>query len=136
MGMTLVWNSSVSVIVDYLDVDLFDKLFPCLLDGIVIDFHLFREVLLKPFVLVYLVPDEGKCHLSGYLYACLSVLAVVEPCLCPPAQTDLVRIDANCPWYIETLDCYIKVCKRINQTTVRYCFVVGFFFTSSFQEER
>lgn len=110
MGMTLVWNSSVSVIVGSLNVDLFDKLFPCLLDGIVVDFHLLREVLLKPFVLVYLVPYEGKGHLSGYLYACLSSLAVVEPCLGPPAQTHMVGIDAHCPGYVKALDCDIEVC--------------------------
>ena len=44
-----------------------EDLFSGLLDGVVIDFHLLREILFKPCVFFYVVIDELDGELTFYL---------------------------------------------------------------------
>jgi len=54
-------SSSFSLV---LDVKLTENLFPGLLDGIVIDFHLLGEILFEPFVFFNIVIDELDSQLT------------------------------------------------------------------------
>lgn len=111
-------------------------MFSRLLDGIVIDLHLLGEMLLEPLVLLYLVVDEHQGKMPGDLYACLTLLAVVEPCLGPPPYARLVREDAHDARNVKALYLDVEVCKRVNQPSIGYGLLVCFFFTSSLQLER
>ena len=91
---------------------------------------------LQPLILLHLIPDEEHSQLSCYLHACLTFLAVVEPCLCPPSDACLVGIDAHRPWYVEALHLDVKIRERVCQAAVRYGLPVNFFFTSSSHEDR
>ena len=96
-----------------------------------IDFHLFRKVFFQPFILVYIVVDELDSQHTVNLNGCLTSLAVVEPCLCPPSYSALVWIDTHKPWYIEALYVNLQFCKRIDESATGYCSVFGFFFSSA-----
>ena len=100
-----------------------------------VDFHLLGKVLLQPLILVYLVHDEQEGVLPGYLYTGLTVFPVVEPSLRPPAYARLVRIDADYPRDVETLDNNVKSFQGIDDAAARYGFVTGFFFNPSSQVE-
>ena len=132
MGSTFDVNCSLSVIVFViLYVDLLQQLFAGLFYGVVVNLHLFREVLFQPLILLHLVPDEQQRALPGNLNTGLTVLAVVEPGLRPPAYPSLVGIDADCPWDIEALHLDFKILQGIDDPAVRYGLVPGFFFNPS-----
>ena len=80
-----------------------EDLFSGLLDGVVIDFHLFREIFLQPFVFLDVVVDELDGQISFYLNGCFAFLAVVESSLSPPSDSRLVGIDAHKAWNVEAL---------------------------------
>ena len=96
-----------------------------------IDFHLLWEVLLQPFVFFYILIDELYRQLTVDFDGCFTRLAVVEPRLRPPADTRLVRIDADGPRDVEALDVYFQFGKWVYQAAAGYGFVIGFFFTAS-----
>ena len=112
------------------------ELFSCLLDGVVVDLHLFWEVFFQPLILVYPIHDEEEGALTGDLHAGLPVFPVVEPGLRPPTDTCLVGIDADDSRDIETLDYDVQVLQWIDDAAVRYGLVIGFFFNPSSQVDR
>ena len=99
-----------------------------LLDGIMIDFHLFGEILFEPFVLLYIVIDEFDGQLTVNLNGCLSSLTVVEPGFRPPSDTRTVWIYADKTGNVKALHVEIQLCKGIDQVTVGNRYVFGFFF--------
>ena len=107
-----------------------EDLLPGLFDCIVIDFHLFREIFLQPFVLLDVVVDELDGQISFYLNSCFAFLAVVEPSLRPPSDSASVGIDTDQPRYIKALNVYFQFGKGIDKPTAGYGFVIGFFFTA------
>lgn len=96
-----------------------------------VDGHLCREILLKPFIIVYEVMDETQGILELYLYGCLACLTVVEPCLGEPSYSGLVAIDTDQSRYVEALYVDVKGCQRIDELIVGDSFRLYFFFTSS-----
>jgi hypothetical protein len=70
-------------------------------------------------------------NMSVDLYCILSCLTVVEPSLCPPADSAFVWIDTDQPWYVETLYVNLQFRQRINESATRYGSVFGFFFSSA-----
>ena len=107
-----------------------------LLDGVVVDLHLLGEVVLQPLVLLHLVVDEEESVLPRYLHAGLAVLPVVEPGLGPPADARLVRIDADSTGDVEALYLDLEILQRVDDATVLYGLVAGFFFTPSSHVDR
>ena len=73
------------------------------------DFHLLGKELFQPFIFLYIIMDELNGQCSCNLYGSFSFLASVEPSLCPPHDTVPVRINADRPLDVETLDVYLKV---------------------------
>lgn len=69
-----------------------------------VDGHLCREILLKPFVIVNKLMNEAQGILKLYLYGCFACLTVVEPCLGEPSYSCLVTIDADKTRNVEALD--------------------------------
>lgn len=96
-----------------------------------IGFHLRWEIFLKPLVLLYEVADKIDSYLSLNLDGSLAVFGVVEPCLCEPAYSEPVWIDANCPGNIEALYVDIPVGQWINQSLAQYGLLIYFFFKPS-----
>ena len=113
-----------------------EDLFSGLLDGVVIDFHLLREILFKPCVFFYVVIDELDGELTFYLDGGFACFAVVKPCFCPPSDTKLVWIDTDKPGNIETLYVNFQSRQWIHQTTRRYGSVLGFFFSTALMLDR
>ena len=111
-------------------------MFLCLLYGVMIDFHLFGEILFKPLVLLDIVIDEMDGQLPVDLHGCFSRLAVVEPCLCPPSDAGTIGIDADYTRNVETLYVDVEFRKWIDQVTAGYRYVFGFFFSSVLSDER
>ena len=109
---------------------------PGLFDGVVIDFHLFREIFLQPFVLLDVVVDELDGQISFYFNGCFAFLAVVEPSLSPPSNSRLVGIDAHQPWNIKALHIDVQFSKRVDDATRPYGFVMEFFFRTSLNVDR
>ena len=101
-----------------------------------IDLHLLWKVFFEPVILLDVVVDELEGQLPVYLYGIFALLAVVEPCLCPPPESRTVGIDAHDALDVETLDVYLQVCQRINEIARRYGIVVCFFFSSALSELR
>ncbi len=101
-----------------------------LLDGIVVHLHLPGEELFEPRVLLDTVVDEAYGLLPFDLHRGFPLLPVVEPCLCPPADSGTVGIDRNDSRYVEALDVDVQLCQRVDDTAVCYGFVMKFFFTS------
>ena len=91
-----------------------EKLFSGLVDCVVVSLHLTRKVLFEPFVLLYEVVDELDGKLALDFDCRLAMFGVVEPCLCKPADSESVGIDADNPWYVKRLDVNIPVGKRVN----------------------
>ena len=87
-----------------------------------VHFHLFGEELLQPCVFLDVVMDEAYRLFTLYLHGGFTFLPVVEPCLCPPADTGPVRI--------------YEFSQRINDAAVAYGFVMEFFFMSPLMVER
>ena len=118
-------------------VDLLRKqLLPRLLNGVVVDLHLFWEVLLQPLILLNLVPDEEKGRLPRDLNACFAFLPVIEPGLRPPADARLVGVDTHYPRDIEALDDDLKILQGVDDIALVYGLLVGFFFNPSSQVDR
>ena len=113
-----------------------EDLLPGLFDGIVIDFHLFREIFLQPFVLLDVVVDELDGQISFYLNSSFAFLAVVEPSLSPPSDSRLVGIDANQAWNVEALHIDVQFCQWVNYSACRYCPVLCFFFSMALMLDR
>ena len=95
-----------------------------------IDLHLLREILFKPFVLFDVLIDELDSQLAVNLYGGFTCFAVIEPCLCPPSYCALVGIDAYQSWNVETLNVYLQFGKGVDKSATGYCFVIDFFFTA------
>jgi len=99
--------------------------------GMVVDFHLFREVFLQPQVFINSVLYELDCLLPFNLYRTFSFIPIVEPSLCPPSYTCTVGIDRDESWYIKCLDIDIQLSQWVNNSTTYCCFGIKFFFTTS-----
>lgn len=103
--------------------------------------HLFGVVFLQPLVFLNIVVDKGDSLLQGDADRFLSPLLLVEPRLCPPSHTKLIRIDADNPRYVECLQLDMEVRERIKNITTTcapscYRRVIKFFFSSSVAELR
>ena len=99
-----------------------------------IDFHLFGKELGEPLVLVDAVEDELYSLLSFYLHTGFTQFVVVEPCLCPPAYSGAVGIDADQARNVETLNIYVEFGKWVDDCT--YGLLTLFFFIPSALVER
>lgn len=119
-----------------LEIKLAKNLFPGLLDGVMVNLHLLREVFFKPFVFFNVIVYKLDGELSVYLDGCFSFLGVVEPCLCPPSDARTVWIDANNSRYVETLNVEVKFCQWINESATGYCPVLCFFFSMALMDDR
>ena len=73
------------------------------------NFHLLGKELFQPLILLDVIVDEFDGQCPANLYGSFSFLASVEPSLCPPHDTVPVRINADRPLDVETLDVYLKV---------------------------
>ncbi len=80
--------------------------------------------------------DEAYRLFTLYLHGGFTFLPVVEPCLCPPADTGTVGIDGDDSRYVEALDVDVEFSQRINDAAVVYGFVMEFFFMSPLMVER
>ena len=109
---------------------------PGLLNGIVINFHLLREIFFKPFVFFNVIVDELDSELSVYLDGSFSFLGVVEPCLCPPSDSRTVWIDADNSRNVKALNVEVKFCKWIDESATGYCPVLCFFFSMALMDDR
>ena len=101
-----------------------------------VHFHLFGEELLQPCVFLDVIMDEAYRLFTLYLHGGFTFLPVVEPCLCPPADTGPVRIYRHDTRYVEALDVDVEFSQRINDAAVAYGFVMEFFFMSPLMVER
>ena len=95
-----------------------------------VHFHLFGEELLQPCVFLDVVMDEAYRLFTLYLHGGFTFLPVVEPCLCPPADTGPVRIYRHDTRYVEALDVDVKFRQRVDDAAGGYCFGMKFFFKS------
>ena len=111
-------------------------MFSCLLDGLVIHFHLLWKVFLQPSVFLYSVMDEEDGLLQFYLHGAFSFLSVIKPRLCPPSHSCTVGIDAHQPWNIKALHIDVQFSKRVDDATCLYGFVMEFFFRTSLNVDR
>lgn len=94
--------------------ELLYELFLGLLYCLMIYLHLLGIVLLKPFILAFLiVSDEVYSYHSGDKDCTFTNSTVIEPCLDPPLYSVPIRIDRNLSRYIEGLYIYVKFGKRI-----------------------
>ena len=100
------------------------------------NFHLLGEIFLQPLVLFDVVTNELDGKLPRYLYGSLTLAFSIEPCLCPPDDTVLVGIYADCPLNVETLDINVKVLEWVDDALAFYSPVNNFFFSSSDMDER
>ena len=78
-----------------------------------VDAHLLGVIAFQPGIFANLTLDELDGHLTGYLNNILTVLPIVEPCLRPPADSGIVRIDARDTGNVETPDNDAEVLQRI-----------------------
>ena len=101
-----------------------------------VDSHLFGIVFFKPGIFLNLIMDKENCQLTSNFYGFFAILTVVEPCLCPPADTGPVRIYRHDTRYVEALDVDVEFSQRINDAAVAYGFVMEFFFMSPLMVER
>ena len=101
-----------------------------------VHFHLLGEKLFEPRVLFDIVVNETYRLFTLYLHGGFTFLPVVEPCLCPPADTGPVRIYRHDTRYVEALDVDVEFSQRINDAAVVYGFVMEFFFMSPLMVER
>ena len=92
------------------------------------DFHLTREKLFQPFVLLNDVMNELDSQLPVDFNCPFSFLFAVKPRLCPPYYAVLVRIDTDCTLYIETLYVYFEVSKGVDDALTGYCVISSSFF--------
>ena len=98
--------------------------------------HLLGEKLFEPRVLFDIVVNETYRLFPLDFYRGFPFLPVVEPCLCPPADTGPVRIYRHDTRYVEALDVDVEFSQRINDAAVAYGFVMEFFFMSPLMVER
>ena len=101
-----------------------------------VHFHLLGEKLFEPRVLFDIVVNETYRLFTLYLHGGFTFLPVVEPCLCPPADTGPVRIYRHDTRYVEALDVDVEFSQRIYDAAVAYGFVMEFFFMSPLMVER
>ena len=80
--------------------------------------------------------DEKNGLLQFYLHGAFSFLSVIEPRLCPPSHTSTVGIDAYHSGNVEALHIDVQFCKRIDDATCPYGFVMEFFFRTSLNVDR
>ena len=107
-----------------------------MLNGMAIDLHLLGKELSKPLVLVDVVEDELYGLLAFYLHTGFTEFVVIEPCLCPPAYSGAVGIDADEPRNVETLNVNVKFCKWVDDVATAYGLLTLFFFIPSTLVER
>lgn len=105
-----------------------NQLLPRLLNGMMVGFHLLGKILLKHGILLYLIMPETESNLFADLYGCFTVSTVVEPCLRPPVDATLVCIDADLSRYVETLDVYLEISQRVDDSLFGYGIGFKFFF--------
>ena len=115
---------------------LFQELFPCQLDGVVVHLHLPGKELFEPRVLLDAVVNEAYRLFPFDLHRGFPFLPVVEPRLRPPSHSGTVGIDGDDSRYVEALDVDVQLRQRVDDTAVCYCFVMKFFFTSPPAVER
>ena len=78
-----------------------------MLDGVVVNFHLFGIKLFKAYILLDVVVNEAYRLFSLNLHRCFALFPVIEPCFRPPAHTGPVRIYRDCSRYVKALDVYV-----------------------------
>ena len=111
-------------------------MFSCLLNGLMIHFHLLWKVFFQPSIFLYPVMDEENGLLQLYLHGAFSFLPVIEPCLCPPSHSCTVWIDAYQPGNVKALNIDVQISKWVDDATCRYGFVMEFFFRTSLNVDR
>ena len=99
-------------------------------------FHLTWEELFQPFVLGYIVLYELDGQLAVDFDGSFTFLLAVEPCLCPPHDAVLVRIDTDGTLYVEALYVYVEILERVYYALTGYGVVSSFFFSYSVIVER
>lgn len=107
---------------------LLGELLSGLLNSLMISLHLLGEILFKHRIFLYLVTPEAQGNLLADLDGSLSVCSVIEPCLRPPVDTTLIRIDTDQSWDIKALYIYVKISKRVDNALFGYCIGFKFFF--------
>ena len=101
-----------------------------MLDGTVVDLHLFGIKLFQPRVLFDVVVNEAYRLFPLDLHGRFALFPVVEPCLGPPSDPCSVGIDRDRPWYVETLYVDVQFRQRVDDPAIGQGFVIEFFFTS------
>lgn len=95
-----------------------------------VNLHLFGVKLFQPRILFDVVVNETYCLFPFYLHRRLALLAVIEPCLCPPPDSRAVGINRDRPRNVEALDVDVQFRQRVNDAAIGQGFVIKFFFTS------
>lgn len=98
--------------------------------------HLLWKELFQPLVLTHIVLDKLDSQLPVDFYGSFAFLLTVKPGLCPPDDAVLVRIDTDGTLYVETLNVYVEILKRIDDALTCYGVVSSFFFSYSVIVER
>ena len=99
-------------------------------------FHLTRKELFQPLVLCHIILYELNGQLTVDFNGSFTFLLAVEPSLCPPHNAVLVWIDTDSTLYVEALNVYIEILKRVYYTLACYSVVSSFFFSYSVIVER
>lgn len=100
------------------------------------DFHLTRKELLQPLIFGYNIMDEFDSQFPVDLDSSFTLFLAIKPCFSPPYYTVLVGIDADRSLYVETLNIYVQILKRVYEALADYCVVSSFFFSYSLIDER
>ena len=101
-----------------------------------VNLHLLGKELGEPLVLVDAVEDEQYSLLAFYFHTGFTEFVVIEPCLCPPAYSGAVGIDAYQARNVETLNVNVKFCKWVDDVATAYGLLTLFFFSPSVLVER
>ena len=99
-------------------------------------FHLFGEIFFQPFVLADIIVNELDGEVAVDFDSTLAFLLAVEPCLGPPYNAVLVGIDTDGALDVETLNVYVEIFERVDDTLTFYSPVKSFFLSFSLIVDR
>ena len=99
-------------------------------------FHLTWKELFQPLVLCHIILYELNGQLTVDFNGSFTFLLAVEPSLCPPHDAVFVWIYTDSTLYVEALNVYIEILKRVYYTLACYGVVSSFFFSYSVIVER
>jgi hypothetical protein len=99
-------------------------------------FHLFGEIFFQPFVLADNIVNELDGEVAVDFDSTLAFLLAVEPCLGPPYNAVLVGIDTDGALDVETLNVYVEIFERVDDTLTFYSPVKSFFLSFSLIVDR